>query len=125
LTAAIPRGRSGPWRILVVEDDFLVGLQLEEDLRAAGHAVLGPCGSLQQALEVSRGGLFDLAILDVNLRGHTVFPLAEELAERGLPLILLTGYQSADLPDRWRDRPHLTKPYDLDRLAATIAHVLG
>jgi CheY-like chemotaxis protein len=115
---AVPKHRS--LRILVVEDDFLVGLQLEQDLRAAGHSVLGPYGTLASATEAARRQAFDLAILDVNLRGVTVFPLADELLARNLPMILLTGYQRADLPERFRSTTHLPKPYDPSALAREL-----
>lgn len=108
-------------RILVVEDDFLVGLQLEQDLDAEGHSVLGPFASLASATEAASREAFDLAILDVNLRGQPVYPLADELLARGLPVILLTGYQLSDLPERFRATPHVAKPYDPRRLAQAIA----
>jgi DNA-binding response OmpR family regulator len=107
-------------RILLVEDDFLVGLQLKEDLTAAGYVTLGPFNSLASARDAARRLAFDLAVLDVNLKGELVFPLADELAARGLPLILLTGYQTADLPERFRGLAHLPKPYDPDILARAI-----
>jgi DNA-binding response OmpR family regulator len=110
-------------RILLVEDDFLVGVQLEEDLNAAGHATLGPFNSLASAREAARSRAFDLAILDVNLRGEQVFPLADELIARGVPLILLTGYQPSDLPQRLRGLAHLPKPYDPAALARAIARL--
>jgi CheY-like chemotaxis protein len=116
---AVPKQQS--LRILVVEDDFLVGLQLEQDLRAAGHRVLGPYGTLASATEAARREAFDLAILDVNLRGLTVFPLADELLARDLPVILLTGYQRADLPERFRGTTHLPKPYDPLALARELS----
>jgi len=114
---------AGALRILLVEDDFLVGLQLEEDLRAAGHIVLGPYRTLDSATDAARREVFALAILDVNLHGLPVFPLADEIAQRGLPVILLTGYQMADLPRRFQAVPHLTKPYAADRLAEEIARL--
>ena len=107
-------------RIVLVEDDFLVGVQLEEDLRAAGYVTFGPYNSLASAGDAARRLAFDPAILDVNLKGKQVFPLADELAARGLPLILLTGYQLADLPERFRGTPHLAKPHDPDSLIHAI-----
>jgi DNA-binding response OmpR family regulator len=107
-------------RILLVEDDFLVGVQLEEDLKAAGHVTLGPFNTLAGALEAADSLAFDLAILDVNLKGEEVFPLADQLIARRLPLILLTGYQLADLPERFRGLAHLPKPYDPTALARAL-----
>lgn len=106
---------------MLVEDDFLVGVQLEEDLNATGHVTFGPFNSLASAREAAHSLAFDLAILDVNLRGEQVFPLADELIARGIPVILLTGYQPSDLPQRLRGLAHLSKPYDPAALARAIA----
>ena len=99
-------------RVFVVEDEFLLGLSLEEDLRAAGCVVIGPFRSLAAALQAARHEVFDLAILDINLGGELVFPLAEELIARGTPFMFLSGYGAGDMPDRFRAIPRLGKPYD-------------
>jgi two-component system, response regulator PdtaR len=98
-------------RILIAEDEFLVGIQLEQDLRAAGYSVLGPFGTLEIATRAARRERFDLAILDINLNGKMVYPLADELSARGVPFIFLSGYISADLPDRFKTSPQITKPH--------------
>jgi DNA-binding response OmpR family regulator len=99
-------------RILVAEDEFLVGIQLEEDLRSAGCSIIGPFRMLEMATQASRRERFDLAILDVNLNGNMVYPLADELLARGVPLIFLSGYISANLPERFRQSPQIAKPHD-------------
>lgn len=99
-------------RVLIAEDEFLVGLQLEGDLRAAGCSIVGPFSTLETATRASRRQRFDLAILDINLNGDRVYPLADELSAREVPFIFLSGYLSADLPQRYRNRPHITKPHD-------------
>jgi DNA-binding response OmpR family regulator len=108
-------GRSDGWRpmrVLIAEDEFLVGIQLEEDLRSAGCSIVGPFSTLEMATRAARGEHFDLAILDINLNGNMVYPLADELSARGVPFIFLSGYISADLPDRFRKSPQITKPHD-------------
>jgi DNA-binding response OmpR family regulator len=99
-------------RVLIAEDEFLVGVQLEEDLRSAGCAIVGPFSTLETATQAARCERFDLAILDINLNGDMVYPLADELSARDVPFIFLSGYISADLPERFRESPQITKPHD-------------
>jgi DNA-binding response OmpR family regulator len=99
-------------RVLIAEDEFLVGIQLEEDLRSAGCSIVGPFSTLEMATRAARRERFDLAILDINLNGNMVYPLADELSARGVPFIFLSGYISTDLPDRFRKSPQITKPHD-------------
>ena len=99
-------------RVLIAEDEFLVGVQLEEDLRSAGCSIVGPFSTLEAATRASRRERFDLAILDINLNGDKVYPLADELSSRGVPFIFLSGYVSAALPERFRESPQIAKPHD-------------
>ncbi|MGH6865579.1 MAG: response regulator [Methyloceanibacter sp.] len=112
-------------RILVVEDEFLVAMVLEHDLRAVGYAIVGPFNSLTSAMEAMCVETYDLAILDINLNGEMVYPLAEELDTRGIPLIFLSGYGPAHFPERLRSLPRVSKPYDLRELVNRIAVCLG
>ncbi len=107
-------------RVLVVEDKFLVAIQLEDDLKAAGYAVVGPFTDLESAMQASRKEEFDVAILDANLNGTMSFPPADELNERKIPFVLLTGYGATSLPERFRSGRRLTKPCDVDTLLAEI-----
>lgn len=111
-------------RILVVEDEFLLACTLEEDLRAFGATVVGPCCNLAQAAVATRREPFDVAVLDINLNGTMVYPLAEELRARGIPFLFLTGYGSLDLPEEFRALPRLSKPYNAAALAAEIKRIL-
>lgn len=112
-------------RILIVEDEFLVSLQLESDLRAAGYATLGPYIKLEAAMEAARDEHLDLALLDVNVNGERVFPLADELASRKTPFIFLSGYLPSDLPERYKDAPQISKPYDPAALMTKISKTLS
>jgi DNA-binding response OmpR family regulator len=105
--------------ILVVEDEFLLALQLEELVESLGGRVRGPYRSLDRAMEARRED-FDLAILDINLGGAMVYPLADDLAERGVPFIFLSGYSGANLPERFRSVTRLSKPCDPDALIAVL-----
>jgi DNA-binding response OmpR family regulator len=108
-------------RVLVVEDEFLLGLSLLEDLADAGADVVGPVSTLAEALEVVMSDAFDLALLDINIRGEMSFPVADALLARNVPLIFLTGYDADVIPERLRRWPRIGKPYDPRELASTLA----
>lgn len=110
-------------RILVVEDEFLVGALLEQDLQAAGCVVVGPFASLASATYASRHEVFDLAVLDVNLNGQLVYPLADELAERHIQFIFVSGYGLHSMPEEYRTAPRVAKPYNLATLMEQINRV--
>jgi CheY-like chemotaxis protein len=115
---------SGPWRILLVEDEMLVAMLLEDMLTEAGHAIVGPMARIDQAVEAARSKAIDLAILDVNVGGEEVYPVAEALAAREIPFAFATGYGAHGLRDPWQDRPTLQKPFhrnDLFRMVAELA----
>ena len=78
--------------VLVVEDEPFIALDVAELLETAGCRVLGPFGCLEEGLEAAEKGNFDLAVLDVKLRGAAVWPLAQLLRARGVPFVFLTGY---------------------------------
>jgi len=112
-------------RVLVVEDEYLVALLLEEDLRAAGCAIAGPHTSFAAARAAALSEPVDLAILDVNLNGEMVYPLAEELAGRGVPLVFLSGYDVGHFPERFKGAPRVGKPHDRTALLREIARALA
>ncbi|MDJ0386766.1 HWE histidine kinase domain-containing protein [Roseomonas sp. E05] len=89
-----------PRRVLLAEDEPLVALELETQLQALGFTVVGPAASLQEALRLAgEEALLDAAVLDVNLRGQAVFPVADLLVRRGVPVVFATGYGA--LPGGW------------------------
>jgi CheY-like chemotaxis protein len=111
-------------RILIVEDEFLLACALEEDLRLLGHTIVGPFSDLRRATEGARHQEFDLAVLDINLKGEMVYPLADELRARQIPILLLSGYGAAHLPERFRATPRVSKPHDRQRLMQEIERAL-
>ena len=113
-------GRLDGLRILLVEDEFLVSLALEDDLRTLGADIAGPFNDLISALSAAQTERFDLAVLDVNLGGQMVFPLADDLLQRGVPFLFLSGYSAADMPARFAQVPRIAKPADMARLVAAI-----
>jgi CheY-like chemotaxis protein len=120
-TSVEGRSRAGSeQRIFVVEDEFLIRMLLEDMLDELGYAVAGVAGRLEEAIEMSKSGAFDLAILDVNLDGEDVFPVADILAGRGVPFVLVTGYGGRGLPEPYCSRPTLQKPFQIDDLGKTL-----
>jgi CheY-like chemotaxis protein len=98
-------------RILVVEDEAAISLLLEDMLLDFGCELVGPAARLSSALDIAARETIDLAILDVNVAGEPIYPVAEALAERGVPFVFSTGYGSAGIKDAFRDRPVLQKPF--------------
>ena len=96
-------------RILVVEDDSLISLTIEEALLELGCIVVGPVGRLDAALLMARSEALDAALLDVNIRGGLVYPVADVLIARGVPYALASGYGDWALPEALRDRPRLVQ----------------
>ena len=112
----------GGCRILVVEDEFMLADELHMVLEAAGALVLGPVGSVEEALRcIAMASTIDGAILDVNLDGELVFPVADHLAARGVPFVFLTGYGSGTAEGRHAGRPTLGKPLKPQVLIRALA----
>jgi CheY-like chemotaxis protein len=112
-------------RVLVVEDEPLVAMDIAAVLRRAGAVVLGPAHRLEPALGLAAKEALDGALLDINVAGASVFPVADALAARGVPFMFLTGYEPEILPPAHRDRPFYRKPYTGARLVRAVAKVLG
>ena len=87
------------------------------------HTLAAEAGHIDQALELAKSTEFDLAILDLNLRGEMVTPVAKLIMARGRPIIFATAYGSEGLPEDFRNFPALLKPYHLEDLAALIDQV--
>ena len=115
----------GPRSILIVEDEPLIAMMLEDFLDSLGHSVRGICDSVHGALdEVEKGG-FDLAILDVNLKGENVWPVASALRERKVPFVIATGGHVDPPPAEFNDAPVIEKPYTVDRVTPAIEAALA
>lgn len=118
-------GLSGK-RILVVEDESLVAMLIETILEDLGCIPVGPAANVDEGLALASGdGAIDAALLDVNVSGQQVFPVAEALEARGVPFVFSTGYGEAGLPDAWRGRPTLQKPFTEEAVQAAIRTALG
>ncbi|MEA2782601.1 MAG: hypothetical protein QOK29_4145, partial [Rhodospirillaceae bacterium] len=107
-------------RILLVEDELLVSMALESTLQDSGATVIGPLARVKQALEAARREQIDAAVLDINLAGEKVFPVADLLAERGIPFVFYTGYSQDTLPLSHRSRPILSKTSTMSTLLSQV-----
>ena len=114
-----------PRSILIVEDEPLIAMMLEDFILSLGHAVSDSCDSVPSALEAVGKGRFDLAILDVNLKGDQVWPVASALKEKGVPFILATGGHVDAPPAEFANAPLIEKPYTIDRVSPVIEEALG
>jgi PAS domain S-box-containing protein len=119
LTAESVRGR----RILIVEDAVLLALELEAGLTEAGAIVVGAAADVEEALRLAETP-FDVAVLDANLNGVPVTPVAAALAARGKPFIFATGYGDAAPAPEGFDAPVVRKPYNIAQIAAAVAEAL-
>jgi len=107
-------------RLLVVEDEMLVALALEEMLGDFGCVVVEVAGTVDRGLALADKLTLDGAILDINLGGEKVFPVAQRLAERGVPFVFCTAYGAAALPACFAKAPTLAKPYNEQRLRSLL-----
>lgn len=100
-----------PIDVFVLEDEALIAMEIEAMLRSAGYRVIGPVSSIAEAMEMSVSLPECLALLDLNLDGAAVTPVAELLSERGIPFALVTGYDLGSVPKEFRDRIIIRKPF--------------
>lgn len=119
-TAAKLRGR----RILVVEDEMLIAMMILSMLEDVGCMPIGPARRVVEALALVEAGPLDAALLDVNIDGEKVYPVAQQLAARGVPFLFLTGYGAAIIEDPHRNRPVLSKPFTAAAVTAALAACL-
>jgi CheY-like chemotaxis protein len=116
----------GTKSILIVEDEPLIAMMLEDFLDALGHNVTASCDNVADALGHIASGGFDVAILDVRLRdGEQSWPIADALADAGMPFVLATGGHVEPPPERHAAAPVLAKPYTIDAIEPALAKALG
>lgn len=112
-------------RILLVEDEYMLADELRTELDDARAVVIGPAGTLADALDLIRSEEhIDGAILDVNLRGEMAYPAADLLIARGVPFVFTTGYDSSAIPDRFAEVVRCEKPINIRRVTEAIGRVM-
>jgi len=112
-------------RVLLAEDELLVAMEIEATLQDLGCDVVGPLATVAEVERAAGSADLDIAVLDVNLRGEQVFRALPRLLERGLPVLLSSGYDETTLfPDEFRHLPVLVKPYEGSQLAARLKELL-
>ena len=113
-------------RILIVEDEVLIGMMLESMLEDLGCQVIGLASGLNEAIAAVKHHSLDGVLLDMNMAGEDTHVVAEELAARAVPFLLVTGYDGMDTdPPAIRNAPRLRKPFSQDELAQWMVEVFG
>jgi CheY-like chemotaxis protein len=111
------QGRS----VLIVEDDPLISMMLEDFLETLGYVVAGASDTVEDALARVEAGGFEVAILDVHLKdGKNTWPVADRLAEKGIPFVLATGGHTEPPPAAHAGAPELAKPFTIDALQPAL-----
>lgn len=111
-------------KVLIAEDEYTIAMFLIDYLEDQGVEVVGPAGSLEGVNKLIDGHQVDAALLDINLAGELVFPVADRLREKGVPFVLTSGYDD-NVPARFADDPRCAKPYRLETLARTLEDALA
>ncbi|MBV9420204.1 MAG: response regulator [Alphaproteobacteria bacterium] len=111
--------------VLVVEDEAIISFLLEDMVSELGAIDVRHAGSVQAALNMIEERLPDLAVLDVNLGGTPVYPVAERLEAAGVTFIFTTGYGRAGLVDRWTSKTVVQKPFDIDAMSNALSKVVA
>ena len=111
-------------RVFVVEDEAAISMLLEDMLLDFGCTIVGPAARLATALEMAERETFEVAILDVNVAGEPIYPVAEALTKRNLPIVFSTGYGGAGIREPFRERPVVQKPFSQADLKRTLVAAL-
>jgi CheY-like chemotaxis protein len=125
MTHRVSSAEMPPQRVFLVEDELMIRMLLEDMLDELGYEVAAQAARIDEALDAAKTAEFDLAILDVNVNGHSISPVADAIAARGIPFVFATGYGERGLPEAHRDRPALKKPFQVDGLGQTLRSALA
>jgi CheY-like chemotaxis protein len=120
MTASKPPGGT----VFLVEDEVMIRMMVADMLEELGYSVAAEAGEINEAVRLAGETDFDIAILDVNVNGKVISPVAEVIAARNRPFVFATGYGAQGLPEEFRDRPTLQKPFQMETLAKVLATTL-
>lgn len=112
-------------RLLVVEDEFMIATRIADILEDAGYEVVGPILNAAEAAHAITVDCVDGALLDLNLRGDASLRMAEAIARGGVPVLFVTGYAREILTGKWKNAPHLGKPFTDGELLDAVARMLA
>ena len=111
--------------IFLVEDEGLIRLMLADMIEELGHRVVAEAGNIEVGQALAETAIFDLAILDINIAGRIISPVAEIVHRRGLPFVFVSGYGPEGRPKAFSGQPMLQKPVSTLRLRETINSILS
>ena len=120
MTASRPPGGS----IFLVEDETMIRMMVAEMLVDLGYRIAGEAGDVDEALRLVETVDFDIALLDVNVNGKVITPVARAIAGLNRPIVFATGYGTQGMPEEFRGRPALQKPFQMETLARMIEAAL-
>lgn len=103
-------------KVLIVEDEPLIGMDIEFAIERLGLEVVGPIAALGEALDLACNEALACAVLDINILGGNSYPVADKLLGRGVPVLFLSGYNKLTFPERFREEARLAKPYTAEEL---------
>ena len=110
-------------RVLIVEDEYFLADDLRVALKSLGANVIALVGDLDDARDLIAHGGFDVAVIDINLRGHPAFRIADQLQRRGTPFVFSTGYGAETIPERFADVIRWEKPFEPRSVASDLVRV--
>jgi DNA-binding response OmpR family regulator len=115
----------GPTRVLVIEDESLIAMDLESELVDRGYEVIGPAATVEHAERLASSEKFEAAVLDMNLRGRNVHSVLDVLKKKRVPFLILSGYSNPLLPTGVKPTRRLQKPVDSRQVAETLSSMLA
>lgn len=111
-------------RVLIIEDEAMIAMLIEDMVCDLGGQAVGPATKFEQAMSLALQADFDLAVLDVNVDGSAVYPIADVLRHRGIPFIFMTGYDSSVIPQRYQHNCVLLKPFTHQTFSDALREII-